>query len=177
MTLGEEPFIFPLKSPSLVTFRFKKPLTFLLGFHLPKGVCCLENFVPTIHLRQHCQGNFQISCCQGSGFPRRLMMSWLVKKNTSSMTSSKIYTPRFPKKFRNYDNYGHVSPLIVEYTMGTRTLGVHLIALPETNSSHLPGCAIPKRKLYSLPTNHFQGRAVSFREGTSKISRKKNIYG
>ena len=50
--------------------------------------------------------------------------------------------------------------------MGTRTLGVHLIVLPESNSSHLPGCAIPKRKLYNLPSIHFQGRVVSFREGT-----------
>ncbi len=37
--------------------------------------------------------------------------------------------------------------------------------LPETNSSHPPGCAIPKGN-DRLPTIHFQGRTVSFREGT-----------
>ena len=35
--------------------------------------------------------------------------------------------------------------------------------LPETNSSHLPGCAIPKGN-DRLPTIHFQVRTVSFRE-------------
>ena len=38
--------------------------------------------------------------------------------------------------------------------------------LPETNSHFAPeNRPKPKRKLYSLPIIHFQGRAVSFREG------------
>ena len=45
--------------------------------------------------------------------------------------------------------------------------------LPETSSSHLPGCAIPKGNDH-LPTIHFQGIFVSFREGTAQLYRDCN---
>ena len=45
------------------------------------------------------------------------------------------------------------------------------LTLPETNSSHLKMGRAPKER--SIPTIHFQVRAVSFREGSKKIADEK----